>query len=118
MWRAAMSAGSTTPVVFATLRPEVIDREDLRALLTAGELTLIEALPAAYYDAGHLPGARNVPGDLTPELASRLAPDRSATVVIYCSGLGCNRSRTTAMAFLRLGYPDVRIYTGGKSDWA
>jgi rhodanese-related sulfurtransferase len=97
---------------------DTIGHDELRVLLDAGPVTLIEALSAANYDAGHLPGARNAPGNLTLDLAARLAPDLSATVVVYCSGPGCGRSRVTAAAFARLGYTDVRVYPGGKSDWA
>ncbi|MEU7897967.1 rhodanese-like domain-containing protein [Nonomuraea sp. NPDC049152] len=45
-------------------------------------------------------------------------PDRTATVVVYCSGPYCNRSKIAAAAFVRLGYADVRVYAGGKQDWA
>ncbi|GAA3444385.1 rhodanese-like domain-containing protein [Planomonospora venezuelensis] len=48
---------------------ETITREQLRVLLEAGAVALIEALPAAAYAAEHLPGALNVPGALSAELA-------------------------------------------------
>lgn len=35
----------------------------------------------------------------------------------YCTGPGCVRSKVAAGAFARLGYEDVRVYTGGKADW-
>jgi rhodanese-related sulfurtransferase len=95
-----------------------ISRDDLRALLAADAVTLIEALPEPHYRAEHLPGAVNLPGDLTADLAAQLAPDRTRTVVTYCSGPSCGRSKAAAAAFTRLGYPDVRVYTGGKADWA
>jgi rhodanese-related sulfurtransferase len=95
-----------------------ITRDELRALLDAGDAVLVEALPRPHYDAGHLPGAVNVPEALTAGTAAALAPDRAATVVVYCSGAGCGRSRVTAAAFDRLGYADVRVYKGGKRDWA
>ena len=95
-----------------------ISRDDLQALIGAGTVTLIEALPEPHYDAEHLPGAVNLPGDLTADLAQELAPDRSQTVVTYCSGPSCGRSKVAAAAFTRLGYPDVRVYPGGKADWA
>jgi rhodanese-related sulfurtransferase len=95
-----------------------VDRDALRALLDTGRTTLIEALPADQFRAEHLPGARNIPDELTADLAAQLAPDRDGTVVVYCSGPGCQRSRITAAAFTRLGYTDVRVYPGGKSDWA
>jgi rhodanese-related sulfurtransferase len=89
-----------------------ITRDELRALLDAGSLTLVEALPAAAYDAEHIPGAVNLPGEVTAERAAALAPDPTATVVVYCSGPSCGRSRVTAAAFDRLGYTDVRVYPG------
>jgi hypothetical protein len=36
-----------------------IGRDDLRGLLDAGGVTLVEALPEAQYAAVHLPGAVN-----------------------------------------------------------
>jgi rhodanese-related sulfurtransferase len=95
-----------------------ISREDLRTRLDAGTVTLVEALPEPHYHAEHLPGAVNLPGQLTADLAATLAPDRTQTVVTYCSGPSCGRSKVTAAAFTRLGYADVRVYEGGKTDWA
>jgi rhodanese-related sulfurtransferase len=95
-----------------------IARDELLTLLDNGSATLVEALPRAHYEADHLPGAVNVSGELTVETATRVSPDPAATVVVYCSGPSCSRSRVTAAAFERLGYTDVRVYEGGKSDWA
>jgi rhodanese-related sulfurtransferase len=94
-----------------------ITRDELRTLLDAGSVTLVEALSTAAYDAEHIPGAVNVPADLTADLAAALAPDRAGAVVVYCSGPSCGRSKVTATAFERLGYTDVRVYPGGKADW-
>jgi rhodanese-related sulfurtransferase len=94
-----------------------ITRDELQILLDTRPPVLVEALPAAAYDAEHLPGAVNVPHELTPELAARIVPDRTYPVVVYCSGPACGRSRATAGAFARLGYTDVRVYPGGKADW-
>nr|WP_221382050.1 rhodanese-like domain-containing protein [Actinoplanes polyasparticus] len=95
-----------------------ISRDDLRALLAADSVTLIEALPAAHYTAEYLPGAVNLRGDLTAGLVAQLAPDPARTVVTYCAGPSCGRSKVAAAAFGRLGYRDVRVYEGGKTDWA
>jgi rhodanese-related sulfurtransferase len=94
-----------------------ITRDELRTLLDAHAVILVEALSTAAYDAEHLPRAVNVPGELTADLAAQVAPDRAATVVVYCSGPACGRSTVTAAAFARLGYTDVRVYPGGKADW-
>jgi rhodanese-related sulfurtransferase len=95
-----------------------ITREELLALLERGGVQLVEALPVDAFAAEHLPGAGNVPGQVSAELAERVAPDRAAPVVVYCSGPYCNRSKIAAAAFARIGYADVRVYAGGKQDWA
>ncbi|MEV4714694.1 rhodanese-like domain-containing protein [Micromonospora sp. NPDC049374] len=95
-----------------------ISRDDLQAPLAAGAVTLVEALPESHFDAEHLPGAVNLPGELTADLAATLAPDRTRKMVTYCPGPSCGRSEVAAAAFSRLGYPDVRVYTDGKADWA
>ena len=95
-----------------------ISRDDLRAMLDTGSVTLVEALPVPHYTADHLPGAVNLPGDLTAELAAQRAPDPAGIVVTYCAGPSCGRSKVAAAAFARLGYRDVRVYEGGKTDWA
>jgi rhodanese-related sulfurtransferase len=112
----ATPATPATPAVPAAVQR--IDRDGLRALLDGGGVVLVEALPQVQYDAEHLPGAVNVPGDLTADVAARLVPALDTTVVVYCSGPGCTRSKTTAAAFTRLGYTDVHVYPGGKADWA
>jgi rhodanese-related sulfurtransferase len=94
-----------------------VTRDEVRALVESGTATVVEALSTAAYEAEHIPGAVNVPGDLTAELAATVAPDPARTVVVYCSGPGCARSKVTATAFERLGYEDVRVYPGGKADW-
>jgi rhodanese-related sulfurtransferase len=94
-----------------------IGLEELRILREAGSVTLIEALSVAAYEAEHLPGALNAPDVLTADVAARLVPDRDATVVVYCSGPACGRSKVTAAALLRLGYTNVRVFSGGKLEW-
>ncbi|GEK19903.1 rhodanese-like domain-containing protein [Cellulomonas xylanilytica] len=95
-----------------------ITRQELVRAMSEGSITLVEALPAAHYDAEHLPGAINVPGrQVTAQDAARIVPDLHRTVVVYCSGPGCGRSKITAAALTDLGYTDVRVYVGGKADW-
>lgn len=96
---------------------DTIGRDELVALLAQPGTVLVEALPAEHYEAEHLPGAVNLPGDLDAEAAARLAPDKTALVVTYCSGGLCRRSTTAARAFETLGYTNVRVYEGGKADW-
>jgi rhodanese-related sulfurtransferase len=95
-----------------------ITRDELRRLLDSGEpLQLVEALPPAYYEREHLPGAINLPHDQVDELASALLPDRSVPVVVYCANGPCQNSGIAARRLEALGYTDVRDYELGKQDW-
>jgi hypothetical protein len=47
-----------------------------------------------------MPGALDVPGDLSAQLAEHVAPDLARTVVVYCSGPTCGRSKVTAKVSL------------------
>ena len=95
-----------------------ITREQLSSLLaSAAPPLLLEALPAKYFDDAHLPGARNMPHDAVAELAPRLAPDKTAPIVVYCANAACQNSHIAAARLKQLGYTDVRVYAEGKRDW-
>lgn len=97
---------------------ETIDRTHLAAALQGpNPPVLLEALPERYYREGHLPGAVALPPE---ELGTRLAsaaPDRRASVVVYCASATCANSHQVAAKLVQLGYQDVRVYPGGKADW-
>jgi rhodanese-related sulfurtransferase len=97
---------------------KTITREELQREIAAGAVVVVEALPATYYAAGHIPGARNLPLDDVASRAADVLPDRSASIVTYCTGRSCPNSRIAAEQLTRLGYTDVRAFEGGKEDWA
>lgn len=94
-----------------------ITRDELVALLRDGAIVLVEALSELHYNSGHIETAVNLPQQPTAETAASIAPDLHTTLVTYCSGPACTRSKAAAIAFEKLGYTDVRVYTGGKVDW-
>lgn len=97
---------------------ETIDRETLRAKLEGRQKpVLVEALPVAYYEQAHLPGALNIPHDAINALAARLLPDKNAEIVVYCASATCRNSDYAAARLTALGYSKVRTFTGGKADW-
>jgi rhodanese-related sulfurtransferase len=96
-----------------------ITRDELSSLIVTGRAPLLfEALPAKYFDDWHLPGARNLPHDEVAALAPRLAPDKTAPIVVYCASAACQNSHIAAARLVQLGYADVRVYAGGKKDWS
>lgn len=97
---------------------ETITRDELKRLIDLGEVTVVDALPASYYDQQHLPGALNLVEDDVDTQAAVLLPDKAAPIVTYCSNPACGNSQAVANLLARLGYGNVRKYAGGIQDWA
>ena len=95
-----------------------ISRDELKLKLDRSDsFVLLEALPPAYFEDAHLPGALNMPHDQVDTLAAALIPDRSTEVVVYCANLPCPNSEIAARKLIALGYASVREYAEGKEDW-
>jgi len=95
---------------------DLITRDELKAELTAGAVTVVDALPRSYYDQQHIPGALNLTEDQVRELAPALLPDKSA-IVTYCSNTACQNSQAVANLLANAGYTNVRKYGDGIQDW-
>jgi rhodanese-related sulfurtransferase len=96
---------------------EKITREELRTLIETGGVTVVDALPASYYDQRHLPGALNLVEDEVDARAEDLLPGKGAPIVTYCSNTACNNSQAVANRLANLGYTNVRKYAEGIQDW-
>ena len=96
---------------------EVITRDELKALIDDGAVTLVDALGGDYYAQQHLPGAIPLVETDVDRLAGEALPDATATIVTYCSNPSCPNSGRVAERLLRLGYGNVRKYEAGIQDW-
>ncbi len=96
---------------------DLISRDELRRLIEDDAVVVIDALPRAYYDQEHLPGAINLVESDVDELAAGLLPDKGAAIVTYCSNAACGNSQAVAIRLERLGYTNVRKYRDGIQDW-
>lgn len=94
---------------------ETIGREELTERLRAGDVVVVDVRPIVEYDAGHLPGAINVPPD---ELDRRLGdlPD-GPQVVAYCRGPYCVYADDAIRALAARGRPALRL-VDGLPEWA
>ena len=98
---------------------KTLNIRDARRLVEQNEdLTVVETLPAEYFDEFHLPGAKNVPLDEDFEKAMRQAvPDEESPVMVYCMDRNCDASEKAAARLERMGYTDVYDLPGGKIEW-
>lgn len=78
---------------------------------------LIEALPARYFNQGHLPGAVNINIGEVIEKAATYLPDKMATLIVYCASQSCSNSDQVAMQLHALGYENISVFKGGKAAW-
>jgi rhodanese-related sulfurtransferase len=95
----------------------LVTRSELQVLMKSGAVTVIDALPESYYAQQHLPGAINLVEADVETRAESMLPDKSATIVTYCSNTACGNSQAVANRLQRLGYSDVRKYADGIQDW-
>ncbi len=97
---------------------ESISSSDLYTMINSEDVpVVIEALPAHYYNAGHIPGAINIPRDEVADKAALLIPDKRRRVVVYCASALCKNSQQAAAELRQMGYVKVFEYTDGKQGW-
>jgi len=66
-----------------------ISAEEVKSWM-AGKRTvvLIDTRPHDEYQAGHIPGAMNIPADQMKIEAARLPKDKTTPLIFYCRGTG------------------------------
>lgn len=96
---------------------KTINARELKEQMDSGQTLVVEGLPEKYYRDGHIPGALNLPFDSLEGLAAKVLPDRAAPVVVYCGSSTCKTLPLAVERLTALGYQNVTVYLGGKSDW-
>jgi rhodanese-related sulfurtransferase/DNA-binding HxlR family transcriptional regulator len=93
---------------------EAIARGELRSLLRAGDLVLVDVRPQEEFAAEHIDGAVSIPID---ELAERLAElPADAEVVAYCRGPVCVYAHQAVRQLQGAGRR-ARLLEGGWPEW-
>lgn len=92
------------------------DSWDLKVALESGENVIVtDARSPEAFQKEHIPGAINVPHRKMSEETTK-GLDRTALVVTYCDGIGCNASTKGALNMARLGFR-VKELIGGLDWW-
>ena len=103
------------------LRGGDVSLEEVVKISASRTALILDARPEVFYRVGHIPSALSLPRDnfegsyriLAPTLRER----RNQLIVVYCSANDCGDSKEVGDALARLGYPHVRLFRGGWSDW-
>lgn len=95
------------------------DPADLAAARAGGSGPIIvDIRSTASWSQGRIPGAVHIPNVKLEARIAEVAPDKSAAVVVYCWGPGCNGSTRGALILSNLGYANVQELIGGFEYWS
>lgn len=76
---------------------------------------LIDTREESEWNAGHIPGAIHLGKGIIERDIEKTAPDKSATLVLYCGG--GFRSALAADNLQKMGYSNVISMDGGWKAW-
>ncbi len=93
-----------------------ISLADLKQAIADKTVTLLDCNGNASYAKGHIPGAINFE-TAKAALADKLPKEKSALVVAYCGGPMCGAYKAGAKAAAKLGYTNVKHFSGGIKGW-
>jgi rhodanese-related sulfurtransferase len=94
-----------------------ITRDDLHTAISAGDVTVVDALPSRPYHKRHLPHAINVVAEDPDETVRATLADPGAAIAVYSTDADCERGPDLVARLRKLGYADVRLYPDGIEDW-
>lgn len=87
-----------------------VGRDELMARVQTGETMVIDVRPASEYQAGHIPGAVNIPVDELPSHLNNLP--REQEIVAYCRGPYCMLAFEAVNRLRDAGYQARRLEDG------
>ena len=93
---------------------EPVTLKELRQLMRAGDVTVLDVRPAEEFKAGHIPGALSIPVSALKRRLRELPKNRE--VIAYCRGRYCVYSLEAVTLLRRNGY-DARRVEEGMPDW-
>ena len=93
-----------------------ISHKDLTAAIETKAAVVIDVNGSESFKSGHIPSAIDFEAK-EKELAKLLPADKNALVVAYCGSPQCPAWKEAADAVAKLGYTNVKHYTGGLAGW-
>jgi rhodanese-related sulfurtransferase len=93
-----------------------ISREDLKQAIDEKKVTVIDVNGSESYKNGHIPTAVEYTAN-QEDLAKVLPTDKGALVVAYCGSEKCGAYKNAVDAATKLGYTNVKHYSGGLKGW-
>jgi rhodanese-related sulfurtransferase len=105
----------------AILHP-ALSAAEFQAYVVSRQVPILDARDAQSYNAGHVPGALNLPPGKSfladyKKLEPTLARHKESLVIVYCADRWCDRSDELQMQLIAQGYQHVARFPGGWMEW-
>ena len=97
-----------------------ISTDQMRAVLRDASALVLDTRSRAEFDAGHIPGARNLDAAPSAQLAAvttLAGGDKAKAFVLYCNGPYCQASRRLGEQLAEAGFTNVQRYQLGIPVW-
>ena len=91
-----------------------IKQSELVTLVKKKAVFLVDANSSQTYNKNHIPGAIHLN---SANFEKQLPNDKSALIVAYCGGPGCQAWCKAAEKLDAMGYKNIRHYRGGIKEW-
>ena len=93
-----------------------ITTEELRQVLAAGKVPVLDVRSEKEYSIAHIPGSINIYEKETDAIMQRV-PDKKAALVIYCNGPYCHKVKRVGEQLVKKGYLNLKRYQLGLPVW-
>jgi rhodanese-related sulfurtransferase len=98
----------------------LVTAKDAMAFLQSGSHVILDARPAADYEAGHISTALSAPyasiAEALVEVQAVLTP--AQPIMTYCSGKNCDESFLLTQYLRQQGFTNVVLFAGGFETWS
>ncbi|MBW2056504.1 MAG: rhodanese-like domain-containing protein [Deltaproteobacteria bacterium] len=94
---------------------EQVSVAEAKAEFDAGKAVFLDVREQSEWQKGHVPNAKHLPRGLLEFKISKVIPDKSARIIVYCKTGG--RSSLATSTLKRLGYTNVASMSGGWKAW-
>ena len=96
-----------------------IDFQEMKDIQIRGAATIINVLPAEYFEKTHIPGSINIPFDSDdfPDRVKAVISETDTPIVVYCANASCEKSRKAGKALVDAGFSNVMCFKGGTQEW-
>ena len=120
-----MARAETAGILHATLaerdqKTQEVSTDELRRILRDSSAVVLDTRGRAEFDAGHIPGARNLDApasELVATVERLVNGDKAKALVLYCNGPFCQASRRAGEQLVAAGFSNVRRYQLGMPVW-